>query len=272
MEILISILIGVALMEAYAWLDPLAKWLIDRAAQKLPEGSRDAFTEQWAADLEAMPNSIAKIVFAFRNCTLDVANIADEIGREGFEAAADKFDDFVDNNIVALDQVLQEQMIRLQENERPVNRLLSALNTSLEHLEYWEKNTNDDARKAISHFRAVSPSVIGPFSEFHSQLDQRQANFETLTVGLRQSVALAVETSQRVRRRLLDDTPIDDSVDQQLADLFTERVNNIGKAITDISEYFLTTKLVVPQNIAPNVKVVVDALTAAASAIKQGRS
>src|SRR3981081_446680 len=156
MEILISILVGVALMEGYVWLDPLAKWLIHRAARQLPDKSREALIEQWTADLEAMPNSLAKIVFAFCNCTLDVGNISDEICRETFEAMADKVDELIEGRMVVLDQALQQSITRLQENERPGAKLISALNSSLVRLECLEKNANDDARKAINHFRAVS--------------------------------------------------------------------------------------------------------------------
>jgi hypothetical protein len=166
--------------------------------------------------------------------------------------------------MVVLDRALQQSMTRLQENERPGAELISALNISLERFDCLEKNANDDARKAINHFRAVSPSVIGPFSEFYAHLD----HVGTLMIGLRQSVALAAEISQRIRSRILDDAPLDDGSDgQQLADLCTERVENLGKAIHDLSEYFSKNKIVAPQNIAPKLKIVVDALKAAASAV-----
>jgi hypothetical protein len=75
MEILISILIGIFLMELYAWLDRLAKWLVERVARELPEDRQAEFTEQFMADLATLPNSVAKVYFAFRDCTLSTHNI-----------------------------------------------------------------------------------------------------------------------------------------------------------------------------------------------------
>jgi hypothetical protein len=72
MEILISILIGIFLMELYAWLDRLA---VERVARELPEDRQAEFTEQFMADLATLPNSVAKVYFAFRDCTLSTHNI-----------------------------------------------------------------------------------------------------------------------------------------------------------------------------------------------------
>jgi hypothetical protein len=236
MEVLVSILVGVVLMEAYAWLDTLAKWLISRAARQLPKESRDAFTEQWMADLEAMPNSIAKIVFAFRNCTLDIDNISDEICREKFQSTADEFDEFVETRMVLFDQALQRSRAKLQENARPASELISVLNSSLERLECLGKNANDDARNAINHFRAVSPSVAGLFAEYSAQLELNHDRFETLMIPVRESVALAVGINQRIRRRLLDDTPLN-SDGKELADLFNEQLQNISNTLDGLKKY-----------------------------------
>jgi hypothetical protein len=43
MEILISFIVGIVLMETYAWLDPLAMWIVGRAAKELPEDRAEEF-------------------------------------------------------------------------------------------------------------------------------------------------------------------------------------------------------------------------------------
>ena len=92
METLISTLIGIALIEVYAWLDPLAKWLVGRVAKNLPEDRRADFTEQFIADLATLPNSVAKVYFAFRDCTLAAENIYQAVYREKFLSMADDFE------------------------------------------------------------------------------------------------------------------------------------------------------------------------------------
>ena len=107
MEILISIFVGAVLIEAYAWLDPLAKWLVRRAARQLPEENRDAFTEQFTADVDAMPNSVFKLAFALRNCTLAVNDICQEIARDEFEFVADKFEPILIRQMGMIDGMLE---------------------------------------------------------------------------------------------------------------------------------------------------------------------
>ena len=77
MEILISILIGFAIMECYAWSNSFSKWLLERAARQIEDSDRERCREEWTADLEAMPNTIFKLIFAvqsFRASTVKSIN------------------------------------------------------------------------------------------------------------------------------------------------------------------------------------------------------
>jgi hypothetical protein len=77
MEILISILVGLAIMECYAWTDSFSKWLLERAVRQIEDSDRERCREEWTADLEAMPNTMFKLIFAvqsFRASTVKSMN------------------------------------------------------------------------------------------------------------------------------------------------------------------------------------------------------
>lgn len=65
MELAISIVVGVLLIEVYAWLPKISEWLIDRAVFKLLPEDQARCREEWKAGLEALPNSGAKLLHAF---------------------------------------------------------------------------------------------------------------------------------------------------------------------------------------------------------------
>jgi hypothetical protein len=47
MEIVISVLIGVLIMEGYAWLDAFSKWLLERAVRRISPEDQDRCREEW---------------------------------------------------------------------------------------------------------------------------------------------------------------------------------------------------------------------------------
>ena len=169
---LISIVIGVGLMEAYAWLDPLAKWLVRRAGQQLPEENREEFTEQFLADVNAMPNSVAKVVFAFRNCTLAINDINDAIYRKTFESIAD-VDTFRDHMVRGRDELLKKSEDLIRYCETSGVQLISKLNFCLERLE--NPNQNKDAQAAIDHARKLAPRLAQQVSDHNSRLARHHA-------------------------------------------------------------------------------------------------
>jgi hypothetical protein len=64
MELLISIVIGILIVEAYAWLPRLSHLLIDLAVQRLRKEDQDRCREEWSADLAALPNTVVRLVHA----------------------------------------------------------------------------------------------------------------------------------------------------------------------------------------------------------------
>jgi hypothetical protein len=82
MDLLISILIGLAMIELYAWLPKASEWLLDLAIRSLPDEERERCHEEWAAALEALPNTLAKlwhaVSFVVAACTIR----SDALGEE----------------------------------------------------------------------------------------------------------------------------------------------------------------------------------------------
>ena len=51
MELLISILVGLCLIEVYAWLPVLSQWVLERAVSRLPAQDQERCREEWKASL-----------------------------------------------------------------------------------------------------------------------------------------------------------------------------------------------------------------------------
>jgi hypothetical protein len=80
MELVISVVVGILIVEAYAWLPKISAWLIDRAAQRLRSEDQDRCREEWKAGLDALPNTIIKFVHA-----LSFLGAANRINADFFE-------------------------------------------------------------------------------------------------------------------------------------------------------------------------------------------
>jgi hypothetical protein len=68
MELLISIVVGLALMELYAWVPALCQWLVGRAASQVPTEYEHRCREEWEASLEALPNTVVRLAHALSYC------------------------------------------------------------------------------------------------------------------------------------------------------------------------------------------------------------
>jgi hypothetical protein len=275
MEILISIFISIALMELYAWLDPLAKWLVDQVAKKLPEDRQADFTEQFMADLATLPNSVAKVYFAFRDCTLSAQNIYQGVYREKFLSMADDFDALF-NKMSLFDQSIEVSTAQARSNFQSSSAFISAVDQSLETLRRSQRQDDPDAETAIHHFQALSSPAVGILSTIQAGFEQRHARFDGLMDRLRERLARAIEAKENVRRRMLDDDkPLDDN-DIELVSSFNERVNDIG-AIRDQynaeagSPDDLPDIPAFPASFVTQVEAIVEALQAAVRVVKRPR-
>ena len=64
MGLMLSILAGLLIYEAYAWLPNLSNWLIEWAVRRLPHDDQERYREEWRANLRDVPNSMAKLIHA----------------------------------------------------------------------------------------------------------------------------------------------------------------------------------------------------------------
>jgi len=64
MELLISVIVGILIVEAYVWLPKISEWLIERAVQRLRSEDQVRCREEWKAGLDALPNTVIKLVHA----------------------------------------------------------------------------------------------------------------------------------------------------------------------------------------------------------------
>jgi two-component sensor histidine kinase len=79
MGFLIDILIGMAgrilTGELGAHVEPMARWIIEKAVQRLPAENRKRFREEWLAHLEEVPSAVRKLWHAF-GCYLCATKVA----------------------------------------------------------------------------------------------------------------------------------------------------------------------------------------------------
>jgi hypothetical protein len=64
MELTISLLVGVVLMEAYAWLPRLSDIMCEFAVQQVRATERNRCREEWNTDLRALPNTLVRLLHA----------------------------------------------------------------------------------------------------------------------------------------------------------------------------------------------------------------
>jgi hypothetical protein len=248
-----AIFASAVLIEVYAWLDPLARWLVRRAARQLPEENRDAFTEQFMADVDAMPNSVFKLAFALRNCTLAINDICQEIARDQFESVADEFELFI-GEMGRVDDILHESRDLLRRSDRSQSKLSSMLSRCSDRLQ--QHPHKHYAQNAIEHFRALSPPVEKQFSHYHELLERNHVVVTTFVDGVREALARAADAQLRLRNRLLDARPIDEGDLKLIASLVVR--------LDDINTAFDTN----PLDLEPPPADMLSALEAAAEAFK----
>jgi hypothetical protein len=74
-HILIGAASRVATSELSAHAEPMARWIIGKAAQRLPADDRDRFCEEWLAHLDETPGTLRKFWHAV-GCHLGAIKIA----------------------------------------------------------------------------------------------------------------------------------------------------------------------------------------------------
>jgi hypothetical protein len=69
MELLTTVLIGLALVEIYAWLPRVCMWIVELAIRLLPPGQRERWREEFQEGQSALPQSAWRLVHAISLCS-----------------------------------------------------------------------------------------------------------------------------------------------------------------------------------------------------------
>jgi hypothetical protein len=263
MEILISIIVGIVLMETYAWLDPLAMWIVRRAAKELPEDRAEEFTDQWEADLAAVPNSIMKVCYVFRDCLLPIKDIAQTMFRDDFEDMADKSDLVFEKISGVVDRLMTQSEDVVQKTEITTIKFISTLDFSLERLQQFHDNKDHDACSAIERVRALNPPLAAQLSDYASAVERNHAMIIGFAANVREPLARIAEASLRVKGRLRDDSPL---VEEDV-----ELLEALYAPFADVNAALDTFHIELPSDdLSPGMKAASEAIRAAVRAVKRG--
>jgi hypothetical protein len=124
----------------------------------------------------------------------------------------------------------------------------------------------------IHHCQALSSPVVSAISTIRAGFDQRHANIDGLLDRLREPLARASEANENLRRRMLDEKPLDES-DDQLLSSFVKMLNEL-RAIQD--EYIakngpsdLPDIPAFPENFGAKAKEIAEAIAIAVRVVKR---
>jgi hypothetical protein len=268
MEILISLLIsfivGIVLMEMYAWLDPLAMWIVRRAARELPDDRQEEFMDQWEADLAAVPSSILKVCYVLRDCLLPIKDIAQTMFRDDFEHMVESSDHVIEKIGGVVDRLLARFGNAVQEVDVSIAKLISRLDVSLESLQRFHDNKDYDASCAIERVRALNPPAAAELSAYKLMVERNYGMITALAANLREPFSKVADASLRLKERLRDDR----SIVEEDVDL----LESLYAPFDDINLALDSFDFEMPSNdLSLNMKAAAEAIKAAVRAVKKAR-
>ena len=142
----------------------------------------------------------------------------------------------------------------------------------MELLRRKQRQNDPDAEAAIHHFQALSSPVIDVLSARIAGMEQRQARVDSIMDRLRGPLTRALEVSENIRRRMLDNKSIDDD-DTELLSSFNERLQDFRVVQLECKAEAHTDDLpdipAFPENFVIDAKAIVEALEAAAQVVKR---
>jgi hypothetical protein len=166
MELLISIIIGAALIEIYAWLPSLSQWLVEKAVSGVPTQEQERCRDEWKATLETLLNSAIKIVHALSLVLSGAPRIRFDFREQTAEALNTTISEFtnIERDLERIGKPLEAMVAELAstefERELAVSsgRLLGAIAKMNDTVarKKLPPATNEQLMEALSHFRTVT--------------------------------------------------------------------------------------------------------------------
>jgi hypothetical protein len=80
-DILIGVISGIVTGELSAHVEPMARWIIGKAVERLPADDRDRFREEWVAHLDEIPGTVRKLGHAL-GCYIGATAITQVLERQ----------------------------------------------------------------------------------------------------------------------------------------------------------------------------------------------
>jgi hypothetical protein len=262
MEVLISIAIGVILIELYVWLDPLSKFLVRWAAKKLPAGRDEEFQAQWEADLASVPNSLFKLYFVLRDCVLPISDIQQMMFREELADIADRFDELVARQS-RFDGILDQTTDLVASAELTEIRLISTMDRVLERLRLLGSDV--DSLAAIDRCLVLKPALAGRFSDYAALLKDDHSVLLEATGVVRDTFGRLERAQLNIRNRVLDPRPIEDA-DGDLLDELIAATERLSEAMDGVHDAFARWRDV-PADLMPTTRETCEAFKAAISLV-----
>lgn len=213
MEVLISILIGLALMELYAWLDPLAKWIVKMVAGSLPESAQADFIEQFTADLDALPNSLAKLFYAVRDCALSRESIQDAAYRNVLSKVTDEYESLFEK-FALIEPAIDESRVSFDRGWGTALKFVETVADSSRKMKTRLKPTDPTAQLAVENFHQVCAPLVEYFSLIEATFEQNVAAIKAHAEVIAQPYSTLRPLISRLRERLSDPRPLDDEAER----------------------------------------------------------
>lgn len=168
MELVISVVIGILIVEAYAWLPKISEWLLEWAVQGLRSEDQDRCREEWRSGLDALPNTVIKLVHA-----LSFLGAAHRINADYFESKLGEINTLIEecghkySGAVASMHAAKEKLGRTQTLRQELGLPLSDLKARVIEAPNKEAaSTLQNAVTVLEDFADTCARAIGRAREF----------------------------------------------------------------------------------------------------------
>jgi hypothetical protein len=175
MELVISLLIGVLLVELYAWLPTISEWFVELAIRHLHAEDQERFREEWKANLNDFPNTIVKLVHA-----LSYSLAAVKVNKDWCEAQLTE----IEQHLMGL----SEKHRRNLEQMKVMKSKAMGTERSLQSLEFVLQRGLADLQGRVANIKStgapseeVAQKAVDAFEEFgHSLKGVHNRSFELI--------------------------------------------------------------------------------------------
>jgi hypothetical protein len=253
MELLISIIVGLLVMEVYSWLPSLCDKLVEQAVRRVRPKDQDRCREEWSAGLVELPNTLYRLVHAV-SIAVEASRLREdsfEFDRLNFSAQlqdiaqqhAEAFRVLADHK-ADLESLTFEQFDELVGEVKSVAEIGATKGLDFGKLvavtEAHRRNSVSAYRKAVELRLTDLEHCLGRLSEMSELIDRMTANLnalnvkgKSLTISERDALLIRVDRDLLNAKTMFADSCWgDDETFAEANRLFSE----VEKSVRDYSE------------------------------------